>query len=1043
LLFTDIEGSTHLLQRLGEGYASTLEEHHQLLRRVFHRHHGREVDTQGDSFFVVFSRASDALAAAVDAQRAIASHPWPEGVALRVRMGLHTGEPSLVSENYVGLDVHHAARIMSAAHGGQVLLSQTTRDLVERDLPGGVSLRDLGEHRLKDLQRPSHLYQLVIADLPGDFPPLKTLDRLPNNLPVQFTQLIGREQEVEAVQHLLQREHVRLVTLTGPGGIGKTRLSLQVAAELIDLFTDGVYFVNLAPISDPEFVVSTIAQTLGIREAAGQTLLERLQEELHQKQLLLVLDNFEQVVSAAPQLVDLLAACPRLKLLVTSREVLRVRTEHEFAVPPLTLPDLTHLPELAGLSHYAAVTLFIERAQAVKSDFQVTAANARAVAEICASLDGLPLAIELGAARMKLFSPQALLTRLDQPMQVLTSGARDAPGRQQSLRNTIAWSYDLLHAQEQQLFRRLSVFVGGCTLQAIEALCAALDKSNGVGRVLDGVASLIDKSLLQQREQEGEEPRLVMLETIREYGLEALAASGELEATRQAHAAYYLQLAEEAEPHLRGSESDRWFARLELEHENQRAALTFLLERAAMRAGSQGDKEWAEQAMRLCGALYWFWLKYGYYREDRSFLEQAMAVREGVATSVQLKLLSAATDLAFTMDDFDRAEALCRESLSLSHELGDTEGKATALFQLGFVAWVRCKYAESLEQLEAAAALFQELGDTWNRARTFAYLAQTCAAQGEYDRAGALAEQSLALSRALGNKGRIAIALYQLARVCFLAQDDFNQAQALAEQSLELFRELGDTHYITVLRSLFGEMRLRQGEQGQAHELLEESVVTFKELGDRWHTAEALLTLARIATSQGEFAAARARYLESLALVREIDAKGLITSVLEGGAVVATHGEPVWAARLWGAAQALRAVIGAPLPPAYRADYERAVAAVRSSLGEKAFAAAWAEGRSMTLEQALAAQAPALGPISGEPSSAPPAKSPTTPPAGLTAREVEVLRLLATGLTDAQIAEQLVLSLHTVHAHLRTIYGKLGVTSRSAATRYAIEHQLV
>ncbi len=1026
-LFTDIEGSTRLLQQLGEGYASVLSECRDLLRAAFRENRGHEIDTQGDSFFVAFARATDAAAAAADAQRALASHSWPEGVALHVRMGLHTGEPSLVAESYVGLDVHYTARIMSAAHGGQVLLSQMTRDLVQYDLPDGVHLRDLGEHRLKDLQRPSRLYQLIIAYLPADFSPLMTLDSRPNNLPVQFTPLIGREQEVAAMQHLLQREHVRLVTLTGPGGTGKTRLGLQVAAELSDLFSHGVYFVNLASLSDPELIVPTIAQTLGIREVAGQSLLEHVQEELHQKQLLLVLDNLEQVVSAAPQLVDLLSACPRLKLLVTSREVLHVRAEREFAVPPLALPDLTHLPELTVLSLYAAVTLFIERAQAVKPDFQVTAANARTIAEICVRLDGLPLALELAAARVKLFPPQALLARLEQRLQVLTSGARDAPVRQQSLRNTLAWSYELLHAEEQRLFRRLSVFVGGCTLQAIEAVCAALDTSNGVGRVLDGVASLIDKSLLRQTEQEGNEPRLMMLETIREYGVEVLTASGEMEAIRRAHAVYYLQLAEEAEPHLRGSESDRWFARLEPEHENQRAALTFLLERAAMRAGSQGEKEWAEQAVRLCGALYWFWLIYGYYREDRSFLEQAMAVREGVATSVQLKLLSAATDLAIWLDEFDRAEALCRESLALSRELGDASNRADALDALGVVAWAMGKYAESHDQLEEAVALFQELGDTWSRARSLAYLARTCAAQGEYDRAGALAEQSLALSRALGNKGRIAIALYHLARVRFLGQDDFNQAQELAEQSLALFRELGDTQYTSVLRSLFGEMRLRQGEQGQARELLEESMETFKELGDRWRTAEALLTLARIHTSQGEFAAARARYLESLALVREIDAKGLIASVLEGGAVVAVQGEPVWAARLWGAAQSLRAVIGAPLPPVYCADYERAVAATRSQLGEKAFATAWAEGRTMTPDQALTAQGPVTltQPLPTAPSSTPPAKPVTTYPDDLTAREVEVLRLLATGLTDAQIAEQLVLSLHTIHAHLRTIYSKL------------------
>src|SRR2546423_1765171 len=655
LLFTDIEGSTRLLQQLGDRYDGVLAECRQAFRAGFQAHGGYEVDTQGDAFLVAFARATDAVLAAVTIQRSLANHPWPGGVVVRVRMGLHTGEPRLAPEGYIGLDVHHAARIKSAGYGGQILLSQTTRDLVEHDLPEGVHLRDIGEHRLKDLGRKSRLFQLEIAGMPADFPPLRTLDAHNNNLPIQPTPLVGREQDVLAVKDLLCREQVCLVTLTGPGGVGKTRLSLQVAAELSEHFSDGIFFVSLAPLSDPALVVPTIARTLGIREAAGYSLLDRLKEELQQKQQLLLLDNFEQVVSASVQVADLLTVCSQLNLLVTSPQGFHVHAEHEYAVPPLAMPDLTHLPDPATLAHCPAVALFLQRAQLVKPEFVLTHTNARAVAKICAHLDGLPLAIELATARMKLLPLQALLARLGQRLTLLTGGARDAPVRQQTLRNTIEWSYHLLDPREQRLFRRLAIFVGGCTLTSIEAVCRALN--DDAEPILDGVASLIDKSLLLHIEQEEQEPRLLMLETIREYGLETLAASGEMESTRKAHADHYVLLAEEAEPELAGAQQVVWLKRLEREHDNLRAAMQWSLE------GGEAGKR-LEKALQLGGVLERLWVVRGHRSEGRAFLAEVLTRSAGEKTPLRAKALIAAARLAFSQNYYEQGEALAQEGLT-------------------------------------------------------------------------------------------------------------------------------------------------------------------------------------------------------------------------------------------------------------------------------------------------------------------------------------------------------------------------------------------
>src|SRR6266702_218821 len=844
LLFTDIEGSTLLLQHVGEQYSRVLAQYRQVLRTAFQQSHGHEVDTQGDACLFAFARATDAVSAAVAAQRALASHAWPEGAAVRVRVGLHTGEPQRTADGYVGLDVHLAARLMSVGHGGQVLLSQTTRHLVEHTLPDGVSLRDLGEHRLKDLQQQSHLFQLVIAGLPDDFPPLLTLDIHPHNLPVQPTPLIGREREVAAVQQLLLREDVRLLTLTGPGGSGKTRLGLHVAAELSDHFTDGIYFVNLAPISDAELVVQTIAQTLGMKESPTRSMVEQLQIFLQEKLLLLLLDNFEQVVSAAPRLSDLLARCSHLKLLVTSRAGLHLLAEHEFVVPPLSLPDLNHLPDLVRLSQYEAVALFIARAQALQPDFQVSNATAPAVAEICARLDGLPLAIELAAARIKLLPPPALLARLGQRLALLTSGGRDAPARQQTLRKTIDWSYQLLDADEQRLFRRLSVFVGGCTLEAIEEICAALDTQLPTLSVLDGVASLIDKSLLRQSEHEAAEPRFVMLETIREYGREALEASGEAEVTHQAHAAYYQALAEAAEQAWNGPQQVVWFGRLEKAHDNLRAAMNWLLEQRE-----------AERALRLGTALWWFWYAQAHLLEGWNVLERALESSEGMAVPLRARALWAAGSLAASLGHVERGEVLCQESLALFRETGDTPGMGNATFHLAHIAFARWDLAVARKLFEESLVFLREADNQALTAWALGALALVVLYQGEYAGVHPLAEQARAICQETGDTTGVTMSLMTLARAAFW-QGDLVRAQTLAEEGLARASETGSTSAEALALALHGEIALAQGETTTARLRIEHSNTLWQQVGNQGMQASTRALLAKVLAVESDLTAA-------------------------------------------------------------------------------------------------------------------------------------------------------------------------------------------
>ena len=995
-LFTDIEGSAALWEQHPEAARAALVQHDALVEQIVARHAGHIVRPRGeaDSRFAVFKHAMEAVAAAAALQGALHAEPWRTSEPLRARIALHTGEADIRAGNYYSATINRCARLRTAAHGGQTLVSLATQALVRDALPDGLELRDLGEHRLKDLRRSEHIFQLVMHDLPADFPPIQTLDRRLHNLPVQRDPLLGREREVAEIVALLRRPAVGLVTLTGPGGTGKTRLSLQVAAELLGDFNDGVWFVDLAPISDPALVSMAVAQTLDIQEQRTRPLRETLTTHLHGQQLLLVLDNFEQNVAAAPLLTDLLAAAPGLKLLVTSREVLRLSGEQQYGVPPLALPSLERHEPPARLTQYPAVALFVRRAQAVKPDFCLTDENAQAVAAICVRLDGLPLALELAAARVKLFPPQALLARLQHRLTLLTGGARDRTARQQTLRGAIDWSVTLLDAEEQVLFTRLSIFVGGFTLEAAEAVCGA----DGILRrsVVDGLAALVDKSLVRQHDDSTGEPSFNLLETIHEYARERLEASGEAEAIQQRHAGYYLALVEAAEAELEGGEQVAWLQRLTVEHDNLRAAFTW----SCRTPGT------TELSLRFAGALYGFWFRHNHLTEARAWLERALA-QPGGSPAARTKALFSLAQIADHLDELEWAMALFEESVALFRELGDRIGIARVLLNQGRILYVQGDYEHARRLEEESLIHFQELGDRAGVGVVLLSLGDVALDQGDLDAARTYFNRARRDSQELGLIARTAGATLSLSRVAHAA-GDAAEASRLLDEGLALFRSLGDQMYA-----------------GGAL------------LGTAWHVYE-----------QGDGRRATRLFRESLSLLRDVGTNAHRSECLSGlAAASAATGQWVRAARLCGAADATRPALSHALPRNSQAQYRHDLAAARTALGEPAWTAAWSEGGEMSLEQGITFALEEIRlPEHDEqlPVPAVPDLIPTVLfPAGLTEREVDVLRRVARGLTDAEIAHELIISRHTVNAHLRTIYGKLGVSSRSAATRFAVEHHLV
>jgi len=848
---------------------------------------------------------------------------------------------------------------------------------------------------------------------------------------------VGREQEIAEIHSLLHKTRARLITLTGPGGIGKTSLALRIAITLQEDFIDGIYFVSLASINDPLLVIPTIVQALGIQENENLSSLDRLKQALQEKHMLLLLDNFEQVVMAAPHLPDLLSACPHAVLLVTSRTILHVHGEYDFPVPPLALPDLARLPDCETLAQCASIALFLQRTKAIRPDFQLTQKNAPILAEICVRLDGLPLAIELATARMKLLPPQELLAKLTHRLQILTGGARDAPIRQQTLRNTIAWSYHLLNAEEQQLFQRLSVFASGCTLKSLVAVCNALDGQNTEIDVLNGASSLIDKSLLYMVEPDGYEPRLKLLETLREYAAEALSSNEQFALTRRVHAYHYLSFVEEIEPELLGSEQAAYLERLEQEYDNIRAALQWALERGE-------DQERMVMALRMCGALPRFWDMRGHRSEGWNFLMRALAVQNEAIASLRIKALDAAALLAINQSDHDLAIKISEENLALCRKLGNIKGVAFSLHRLGGIAWAQGNYAMSQVLEEEALHHFRELQDIWGIASSLEVLTSVALDQCEYARARMLVDECLLLWKKIDNKWGIAYALWLSGSIFLYAQLDLVSARSILEEGVARSRSVGHRDSAAYALITLGFVTFFQGELPLTRTLFEEGVSIFHDIRDRRGIALGNYSMGWLAFSQGEYETARALFEEGLNLLNALGHRWIMTLCLEGLAGVnAIEGQSARAALLWGAAENLRENMGTPMPPIMHVFYTQMVEHARTQINEHEFSAKWKKGRNMPLPQVLAADHSATGPTSELETSAAPKPTTTSYPDQLTNREVQVLRLVAQGWTDLQIASHLVISPRTVNTHLGSIYRKAQVSSRSGATRYAIQHHLI
>lgn len=990
-LFTDIEGSTNLWQQHPVAMPAALARHHTILNDSVAKHGGYVFQIVGDAFCAAFGTASDGLDAALAAQRALSNEPWRETGAVRVRMALHTGAAEVragefTSGEYVSsLTLSRAARLLSAAHGGQILLSLPTAELVRDKKPLDVTLRDLEAHRLKDLIRPEHIYQVVAPDLPSDFLPLKTLDTHPNNLPIQLTSFIGRKREMAEVKRLLST--TRLLTLTGAGGTGKTRLALQVAADLIDEFPDGVWVIELAPLADPTLIPQTVVSVLGLYDESGQAPMRILADYLNAKAALLVLDNCEHLIDACARFADaILHATPNVKILAPSRETFGIGGETTYHVPSLALPPRDpNLQQLKELSQYEAVRLFTDRALAVQPEFRVTNMNAPAVVQICYRLDGIPLAIELAAARVKVLAVEQIAARLDDAFRVLTGGSRTAMPRQQTLRASIDWSHGLLETAERVLFRRLAIFAGGWTLDAAEGTCAG--DGFETCDVLDLLQSLVNKSLVTADEQtDCLLPRYHLLETVRQYAREKLLESGEGRVLRERHLNYFLQLAEVANPKLQGAEQVNWLNRLDGDQDNFRTALTCAMETAA------------DKGLCLSDSLSDYWRFRGYWFEAREWFAKMLALPAASSpTAARARVLGRATHRAYFQGDRARLKAMLEESMAIWKTVGDKKGLAKTLDDLGRLASAQGDFAIAEQFYREGLDLCREQGDKPGTGRALLSLGNVAAAQRDWTKATALLQESLVAYRELGSK-EISFEIlernpaHELGLVAE-SQGDFARALEFYEEALTLEREMGNTHHIAwALRYLGGHL-CREGDFARAKSLYEESLTLVQSMRDKHCTAHCLAGLARVAEQAGDNLRAVGLAEEALALYEQLgssrriaDAQQILGGALSGrdsgratgllksslalrrqmgpgrktaetlqalASVYLLRGLGARAVQFFGMADAVREQVSSPMTTWEHDAREKELTTARAQLAELAFSAAWNEGRAKSIEQAI------------------------------------------------------------------------------------------